>query len=436
MVFTKNFLKNLVFTVMLAIGFKGALDWSYIEFVYPNYAYRGFDLHINPVKVAESYSLVFFLGILTFIFFNNFEKPSKIAIYVLFANLVIPTSSIYSLGDHSSYFMYLMVLGYLILMTTVRFFKIVNIIRLKQGTIIACILATGITIYVYSKLILTGGLERLNFNIMDVYTTRADYVAHKNTLMGYFVTWQAYVINPLVLAYSLYKRKKVIAFVVCVAQVILFGMTGFKSFLFAPLAIIAVSYFLRNYGTKRLLFWVLLGSLIIVIVSMGIYKLFDYLIFPSIFIRRLFFIPAQLHFQYYDFFSSHPKLMMSHSILAPFIEYPYTLSPPQLIAYNYYGTIISANTGYLGDAYANFGVMGIIIFSIILGMVLAVFDRVSVVLPIELSTSIALIPFMSLINSALFTSFVTHGILFLIVILYLLSSYQADLRVSNAITNK
>lgn len=436
MIVTKEFLKNLFFSIMLTIGFKGILDWSYIEFVYPNYGYMGFDLQFNPIKAVESYSLVLFLGILTFNLFYNLRKPSKIFIYVLFVTLIIPVSSIYFLRDQDRYFMYLMVLGYLTLIFTVRFSKIVNITRLKQGTIIAFIIVTGITLYVYGKLVLTGGLGRLNFSITDVYITRAQYVANQNTLMGYLIVWQANVINPLLLAYSLYKRKKIIFTIACGMQVILFGMTGFKSFLFAPLVIIAISYFLNKFGTKTLLLWILSGSQLLVVISIFIYKLSNSLIFPSIFIRRLFFVPAQLHFQYFDFFSSHPKLMLSHSILASFIDYPYPLNPPQLIAYNYYGTVFSANTGYLGDAYANFGEIGVIIFSIILGTALAVFDRVSIVLPVELSTSIILIPSMSLINSALFTSFLTHGILFLIIILYLLSSYQVDLSASNAVTNE
>src|SRR5699024_8108593 len=106
----------------------------------------------------------------------------------------------------------------------------------------------------------------------------------------------------------------------------------------------------------------------------------------------------------------------SHSFLSSIFDNPYNIVPIELVSTNYFGKDFNPNVGIWGDAYLNFGFLGVFLFSLILGIVLILFDSISDKSITLLSMSIIVIPSMSLVNSALFTSLLTHGILFAIVL--------------------
>jgi hypothetical protein len=156
---------------------------------------------------------------------------------------------------------------------------------------------------------------------------------------------------------------------------------------------------------------------------------------PSLLIRRLFFVPAANHLIYYDFFSQpdHPFVMLSNSILEGFFRYPYDFPIVKVIAWEYWGRDFSPNVGYLADAFAHFGFMGMFVFSMILGLFLRVIDSIGARLPANLVTAIVATPAMALVNSALFTSLLTHGLILTMITLWMLGKILAtQRRVSSA----
>ncbi|CDQ22978.1 hypothetical protein [Halobacillus karajensis] len=117
------------------------------------------------------------------------------------------------------------------------------------------------------------------------------------------------------------------------------------------------------------------------------------------------------------------KYKLSHSILTFIYDNPYNMGPVDLVARDVFGLEgFSPNVGIFGDAYLNFGLMGIIIFVVLLGSILVLFDSVAMKSPLILSMTIIIIPSMSLVNSGMFTSLATHGILFAIFVTWLSST--------------
>jgi hypothetical protein len=92
----------------------------------------------------------------------------------------------------------------------------------------------------------------------------------------------------------------------------------------------------------------------------------------------------------------------------------------RVIAWAYWGRDFSPNVGYLGDAYAHFGFMGMFLFSMVLGFVLHTLDSVGRRLPPHLVAAVAAMPSMALVNSALVTSLFTHGLILTVVVVWLL----------------
>jgi len=413
--------KKSIYAVLFIIVFKFILEYGYISFVNPLYEYSGFSLNISSIKIIESYLLVIVISTIL-VQFDKYDKPSKVVIYILFINLYLPLSSLYWLQDNSRPFYLLISISIISLCLFLMKVKVIRIQSLREGNNITFLLLIGITIIVYGYLLITGGIQRVNFNLMDVYGVREDYSLISNRLFGYLVPWQANIINLFFLIYGIIKRSKNIIFVSVFLQLFLFSMTNFKSFLFSPLVVLGI-YMIFKKGLKNNLLLTItiilsLFSSLLLIFS----KITGDIILLSIFLRRLFFVPAKLHFQYFDFMENMEKYKLSHSILSGFVTNPYGIGPVELVSNNLFENGGNPNVGVFGDSFVNFGFAGVLLFTMILGFILLVLDSVASNSPSILSMSIIIIPSMSLINSALFTSLATHGILFSILIIWLTSS--------------
>ena len=413
--------KKYIYTVFFIIIFKLILEYGYYVFVYPVYEYSGFVLDTSVFKMIESYLVVTALSFLL-AKLDDYNKPSKVVLYILFINLYLPISSLYWLQDNSRVFYLVISFSILILYILIVKVRRINIITPKEGGNLALFILIGITIIVYGYLIVTGGLQRINLNLLNVYETRDAYSESTIPLLGYLLPWQANIINLFLLIYGLIKNKKGFVLFVLFLQILLFAMTNFKSFLFAPLVVLAL-YIVSKKDLKNILLLLIASTLSLLMFFMILlYKITGNITLLSIFLRRLFFVPADLHYLYYDFFMQMEKYKLSHSIFDTILENPYGITPVALVARDVYKSDFAPNVGIFGDAYLNFGLIGICVFVIILGAILVLFDSIAIKSPLILSMSIIIIPSMALVNSALMTSLATHGILFAIFVTWMTST--------------
>lgn len=408
--------KSTFLIVVSLIFFKIILEYNYLTFVNPLFEYSGFIIDISYFKLIESYTLFFILICFLFLL-ERFKSTSSFFVYILFVVLYTPLSSIFWLQDASREFFYSVTGSFILLVLLLNFTPKLKIITLPEGKRILILIVTLTTFIVYGSLIANGGLYRLNFNLNDVYKYRALNNYSTNFLLAYLVPWQGFVINLSAIGISLYKKKYKITVFFIVLQLLLFAMTNHKSFLFAPILLIFF-YYIRRFKDNFLLF-LSTGTLFVVVFSTIFYKLSDSILLASILIRRLFFIPAHLNFVYYDYFQSREKFYLSHSVLKGITSSEYNTTPVGLVSKVLFNQVSGANVGFFADAYVNFGTIGIFLFTLLLLFILKVFDSVTEKVPKFISISILLIPFMSLINSAFFTSLLTHGILLSIFMIWL-----------------
>ncbi|MFC1770984.1 hypothetical protein ACFLZV_03760 [Candidatus Margulisiibacteriota bacterium] len=139
-------------------------------------------------------------------------------------------------------------------------------------------------------------------------------------------------------------------------------------------------------------------------------------IFQSIFIRRIFFIPALLTQYYFEFFKAKPMLL-SHSIFSRFVPSAYSLQPAKEIGFAYFNSpYMNANNGLISDGYMNFGVPGIILWGLFFALLLLIFKSLKAN---DKYFGVFVVIFLSLRNSELLTVIGTHGlgILFILFIL-------------------
>jgi len=393
----------------LLLVFKALLDVVYVLFVHPYYGYSGFSM-----QYLLLISLFFFLP-------RREGRISAVGTKLLFVLMVVPTLSLYAMKSESRAFMYLFIGGFWLTLLVIRFLPKVRITRIKNSSSALLIGLSGVSFLVYAVLFRIRGVPTLDaLNLSSVYEVRtAFYAQGLRGIMGYLISWQANVINSFLIGLAWYGRRYFGVATVLVLQLLLFLFTGMKSFLFAPALVLFLVYAVQK---KHFFELTLKGFIIGTSFSFVFHALGGSIMVPSVLIRRLFFVPAQNYFYYYDFFSSHQLMYLSQSILNPFFANPYGMRITNMIGSLYYGQpAMSVNTGYLADAYMNFGALGVVIFSVFLGVFLVILDSLTKKTDTAIAVAVIAMPLVSLVNSAFFTTLATHGFLLSMLVLWLYS---------------
>lgn len=403
----------------LLLVFKALLEVVYVLFVNPVYEYSGFVLDVTGIKMLESYIFVVFLY---FFLPPGEQRISAIGTKLLFVVMVVPTLSLYALKDESRCFLYLFVAGFWVTLLTIQILPRIRVRKIRNMTLVLFLGLGAVSAAVYGILIKLNGMPTLRaLNLSSVYEIRS-VVSWGPPIMGYLTFWQGKVINSFLIGLAWYKRRYFALLLVLGLQLLLFLVTGHKDFLFTPLLVLFLVYAIEKRNMLRRSLW---GLITVILVSYAIYAAGLSSMPGSLFIRRVLFVPAQINFRYHDFFSENEFTYLSQSHLGILLP---TKNP-----YKSYGNIAkmmggiytgnpecNMNTGYMGDAYMNFGPLGVFIFSLILGVIFLIMDSIASRTDPIVAVAAMGRPTLTLIGGALFTTLGTHGLLLsmLIVCLY------------------
>lgn len=424
-VFSQKLSNRLIFLLFIILV-RISLDLSYIWVISPKFSYSGFITQIDFVKLFESYVFILFFGL---IIPNKIKKPSDCLVIMLFLVTILPTLSLYAMKGEARSYTYMIIMAFsIITVIAMRNNTSIKIVRLKGGQTLAVIFSVFAVLIVTISLISKEGLQYFNLDIERVYEFRRTVSAVINVgIFGYVNTWVFKVFNPALLVWSIYKKRPFLFLTSIGLQVLFFAISSHKSVLFFPLLIILVYLFVEKSHALHYIYIGLLG----VIIGTGLLAIYTDLTFPaSLLIRRLFYVPAQLNYAYYDFFSNAGHVYLTTSIFSLVLEYPFPYPPPQMISIYLMGNNSCwANTGFLATSYMHFGFFGMIIYSVIVGLLLRIVDMLVVnKLPLRFGLSLVIIPFFSLFTSAdLTTALLTHGLLLSLLLLWLFSARRTTI---------
>lgn len=418
-----------VVDVSMAVLYKVALDVSFVISVGPLYGGQP-ELQAfgpaNPLKVLAGYVA----ALTCFWLFRLARKRGAVSGFVIFVQyifIVVPYTTLYGFEDLPTTYIGLILLGY---GTAVAFIALIPAVKLRPaGALIRYMFAGSaglIMLYVFGGLIATGGLHRLNFNLADVYTVRQEYIENLLPGLAYFVSWTGYVFNMVLLVIFLQQWKEgrwwalVGIGTTLLLQLLLFGMTNFKTFLFTPFAIMGLIWTTRRISFYRA---VLIGSLAVICLLFIVDLVTP---FGTALLKRAYFDPAAMHNLYFQYFSKHPFASGSGGALGEWLGAPYNDYPLQLVADHYLGTAEHPNAGWMADAYANFGAVGIFLYGVILAFILRLADFLAKkIAEPGVTEGLMLTPAVVLCSSALGTALLTHGLLVLLVTLWVLKATES-----------
>lgn len=410
----KKRIKNRVTEVGLLFIFKVLLDLLYIYFVNPIYEYMGFTLDLNLIKLLESY---LFCILIFFLLPVGEKTPSAVGLKLLFLLMIVPTSTIYALKNESRAFFYFFLAGFFITLLIIRTLPTVNIKKIKNKYALFFIIGVN-TILVYTILIKLNGIptfQALHFS--DIYEIRENYKVGPS-FMRYLFIWQAKILNCFLIALAWHNKRYFRLLILMGLPLLIFLFSGHKFFLVLPFLYIWIIFAAQRQKIFRLTAIALIALLCL---SFCLYHWGYGIRMATTVIRRSLLIPPLVSFFYYDFFSTNKLVYLSNSPLgSPFLKNPYEMHIPNMMGMLYLNNPdVNMNTGYLADAYMHFGFPGILLFSVILGIILRITDSLVKKNNAPLTLAIASVPLTSLINSGLFTSLFTHGILLSMLILWL-----------------
>lgn len=411
------------FIVVGALFYVGVLHWVYVDWVAPVYGYSG------VIATGADWPVLLVVTVLSVLpatwLPTRLTRPSDVVLWFLYLFGYVPACAIpiHLLGPELwPVLPFSVVLA--IAFATLGLTRRIPLLRLTWP---------GLSERLFSGLLVAMGIAAAGFLVVvfgvptglpdfeTVYDARADYTAIATATVGagYVVPWAGNVIFPFIIAYGLARSHMRLLLFGVAGELLVYGTTGFKTVLFSivlvPSLYVAVRYARRWFGA--LLVWAGVGVVGVSVAATWITGS----IWPlALFVTRLLAVPGQMTAYYYDFFSSHDTYELSRSFLRWFIPAPFDVDPPYLIGSVYLNDpSVDANANIWADAMANFGLVGLVPFTLVLGVVLWLLDSVASGRDLVVIGPTLGLAGITLGNGALFTSILTLGIGLTIVIVAL-----------------
>lgn len=362
-----------IYTFIGIILYKIACDYLYSNIISMVFEYQNF--RNNPTNFTEYYSwfMVLSLSPLMIKTFNNESLSSSITTIIILVSL-IPTATLIAFdATYKIEYLILMYVYWLLFLTANLYLPKIFINKgeiagfknaYKYITAILC----ATVIFVSWKF--TG--FRFHFGLNDVYDLRSEARGYEVPLIiGYLSTFSDNLL-PVLLVYFLHKKKYTIAFFIIGVILLNFGITATKQILFLLFLALLGFFVVKSFKIIRLYIWAFLFLIYTCITEFIVFGTYFISIFST---YRIFFIPAKLHYVYYDFFSTRELDYFRQSALKYFLNSPYKENIGFLLGDYDIGDITArANNGLFSDAYMNFGILGVLIFPVIIVLILKALD--------------------------------------------------------------
>jgi O-antigen polymerase len=397
-------------TITAALVYVGVLMWVYTTHIAPVYAYYGL---IDADPGPGSTVIVTALAALPAAWLPiSARRPSFIVLWLLYLVGYVPATVVplYIEGDLGTVLPFeLALVGSMAILAL--------IVRLPPVPISV----PHLTLTGFTRLMVILGFLSLAYiaatfgvqpppSLSSVYTRRAEFDTALGGAAGgaYIVPWAANAINPILMSMGMVRRRAELLVLGVAGQLLIYSATGFKSVLFSialvPLVYLVIAIARRSFGLLATL-----AAPVILLLAIAGNSLTGGVALSLA--RRVFTTPGQLTWYYFDYFSVHPPYHLSHRFLGWLFPSQYSVEPAALIGSVYFPqSNPSANANLWADAFANFGLGGIVIFSVGFGVVLLVIDGIGLRRDARITGPLLAIAGLNLASSALFTNLLTFGL--------------------------
>ncbi len=404
--------------------------YTFSHFIYPTFSYEGYILDINYGKIFTSIFIIIFI---TLILPSKIKRVSDFLLHIHFIFPILFMLVLYSVENFNSYYMLMTIFCFLIITSLVKFKMPISDIAIFKINWRSLIKILFLLSFIILGILIITHRQYFNLDITKVYMYRLQLREIERGILPYIIHSVYPILLSFVFTYSLIYKKRFLMITVLLLFVLNFGFSSHKQYLFLPFLIFGIYLVVKSkfYVSK-----LIAGLIFLIIFALII----DYLWFEvwakAIIINRFLFVPAQINFYYYDYFSQNPKIFWTDSkwlLIGKIIDYPYFLPLPMVIGDTYFNNPeTSANTSWIGSGYAHAGFLGMIIYAVIIGLIFKYLDFKTKTLDRDFIV-ISFSPFIIslFLSSDLKTVFLSHGLLLYLIILSVLKLNKGDIRNEN-----
>lgn len=423
-----------IYFIFLTLFYYLIFKISYKYIISPNWNYFGLDYTGVPLWV-DFCSLVL-IAVPSFIFPLNFSRPSVIFCYIKYSLLyiplfvILPNTCIPVLRIEDCLLVYV---SAFIGMNIFILFQKLPLINLKKYRFNSLSLFNFLYYFIFVLIIISFCF--LSVTILKNILTNNSLISfvfegHQKMrkvyggfssnysfgFLTYFTLWFGAFFLPVRFAISFFTGYKVYSIIILIIYLFLFLLTGYKSYIVFFLYMPFLAYLLISRGCFiiKLNF---IFTLVFLLSSFMVFLNFD--LFNWILLRIYCITPLVLA-QFYDFFSHFPYTFLSHvSGINYFIAYPFNYDLGVEIGLYHYGGGINVNGGlWASDGIAAFGLIGIIISSIIASSFFYIIDSLSKEVDTRLVVlMLGFLPF-SFLNISFFTTILSSGLFLFVLFLF------------------
>ena len=359
------FIVMLIYKLSLELG-----CWYLLQNVYRNSNVYRFQFDLSKFILGLAWTIVLF-----FLINHKERKPSAFFMELQFVIAIVPITVIFAFSDENILYYNAICVSFavceiLILLSEKVVWPQINIV-----TRLLVVVFYIITVIVYLDIIIENGMFTLDaFNIYNVYEIRSNFKLNK--YIGYMFDWQYVIITPFFIIRAIKRRKYFSGVIFVVLQLLAYLYAAQKTILFIIPLVIGLGIVSEWKGFQNIIYSALTFG--IVLISIGsrfsevIYKVYDLIV------RRVFLLPANLKFIYYDFFSENSKIGLAGTLWGKFldIEHPYKERIGIIISKEYFNKPeMNSNTGFLAEGYYRFDLFGIILVLVLFAIILILLDN-------------------------------------------------------------
>ena len=409
-----------------------ALHYAHVVYLNPVWDYYGFTIRpLGPTELAMIFALVTLGGLAMP---ESIQRPSSIILLLLYIIVYIPTI-VFSLSIDSNGTaryapsLFMLSIGFCSACLATRLLGKRGSVRTFHPNDLFCrlLLAAWLTfgaalIGTYWSIMTFSGLD-------DIYEQRAAGTS-SNLWMGYIQTYFGNILSPALISIGLVRRQIYPVAAGVVGCLIIYMINAQRTIFLLPIAIFGLYFILKaNNPIFRSTAFSLIALLPILIIPSTFYESDLTSGFVSLFIVfRTLSLPGLTFSQYFDTFDTDGYTFWSHikgfDLIAPapaaFSGHSAWPNLGYIIGDRIYGNIennVNANL-FSGDGAAAAGAFGVLVIGLVLAAWLVLFDKVSRGWDATFAALVALPMGLALTNGHFFTTMLSFGGLFWLLIFH------------------
>jgi hypothetical protein len=359
-------IKAVYLVALIALYF--ALARTYTDFLQPRFKYMHFTQ--NYVQTREVQSLIV-LGVAAAVMPAYFCRPSDLFTSLAVVFTLVPTAMMHTYCDLSAETAFATYIGLAIIFLARRVPIWVPAFRPVYG-IVPIFFLTGCSLLGVATVACLMGFDDFSLDLVDVYGRRE--VAHSTlTGLSIYIVYFGLHTNLLAVIISFVCRRWVAFAVNIIAAIFFFGFMGNKGPFYGIVFFIILSFMLQS----RFIILILIS--ISTVVFFCYYMFFmkrEYATFADIFEHRMLILPVYVNNLYVNIFNDLKLYWADSKLSFGLIDYPLYLDPQTTVAYYWIGkTTTHANTGFVGSGYMHAGLIGILVYAVVIGLCCRVIDE-------------------------------------------------------------